>query len=106
MCCLPLQSMFSNRKTAKNDRILKLVTGLTSLMLQIRVSVTPPPPPTPHSLLSAHYSFPIQTLKLEKTSLQSTSYTHEHAKMHQFIAFSKNISNEERGVHGEVCIGV
>ncbi|XP_025086555.1 protein lin-9 homolog isoform X1 [Pomacea canaliculata] len=30
------QSMFSNRKTAKNDRILKLVTGLTSLMLQIR----------------------------------------------------------------------
>nr|KAG5701006.1 hypothetical protein BaRGS_022717 [Batillaria attramentaria] len=30
------QSMFHNRKTAKNERVLNLVKGLTSLMLQIR----------------------------------------------------------------------
>ncbi|KAK7098307.1 hypothetical protein V1264_002636 [Littorina saxatilis] len=30
------QTMFSSRKTAKNERVLQLVKGLTSLMLQIR----------------------------------------------------------------------
>ena len=31
--------MFHSRKTAKNERVLQLVKGLTSLMLQIRVRV-------------------------------------------------------------------
>ena len=37
--CVCLQTMFHSRKAAKNKSVVRLVKGMTSLMLQIRVSL-------------------------------------------------------------------